>query len=125
MDDEPEMRIRFQYKMSPKTGAAHRATGRRMLRVDEHHHAEFGTVEFGRNEGVRGREPQGRSGDRDARGDLWLGRDHAAESTVSETEQRTKRDCAPVSGESDRTQPSPDDTPGGVLGQAAVHSAQD
>jgi len=47
MDDEPEMRSRFQYKMSLKTRAARRA-GRCGPRVDEHYHAGFGAIEFGR-----------------------------------------------------------------------------
>src|SRR5580700_10460836 len=42
MVDEPEIRIRFQYKMSLKTRVAKRAAGCLMLRVDEHRHAEFG-----------------------------------------------------------------------------------
>src|SRR5580700_2508700 len=90
MVDEPEMRIRFQYKMSLKTRAAWGAAGRCMLRVDEHHHAEFGAMEFGRNGGVRRGEPEGPLGGGDARGDLWVGGGDAAESTVSEIEQRTK-----------------------------------
>ena len=118
------MRSRFQYKMSLKTRTAKAAAGRCMLRVDEHHHAEFGAIEFGRNEGVRRGKPEGPLVDGDARGDLWLGRGDAAESAVSEIEQRTKGYCAPVSGEGDRSQPGPDDPPGGVLDEAAVHPTE-
>src|ERR1700691_4024122 len=125
MVDEPEMRIRFQYKMSLKMRTAKRATGRCMLRVDEHHHAEFGAIEFGRNEGVRRGEPESPVVDGDARGDLWLGRGDAGESTVSEIKQRTKRYCAPISGEGDRPQPGPDDAPGGALDEAAMHPTED
>ena len=46
------------------------------------------------------------------------------QSAVSEIEQRTRGYRAPVSGESDRSQPSPDDPPGGVLDEAAVHPTQ-
>ncbi len=53
MVDEPEMGIRFQYKMSLKTRLTSEYTADYMLRVDEHHHAEFGAIEFDRNEGVR------------------------------------------------------------------------
>src|ERR1700690_1691459 len=120
MVDEPEMRIRFQYKMSLKTRAAKGAAGWCMLRVDEHHHAEFGAIEFGRNEGVRRREPEGPLVDGDARGDLWLGGGHPAQPAVSEIKQGTKRYCAPVFGKGDRTQPGPDDAPGRVLDEAAV-----
>ncbi len=45
--------------------------------------------------------------DGDARGDLWLGGGHPAQSAVSEIKQGTKRYCAPVSGESNRSQPGP------------------
>src|ERR1051326_8032778 len=97
MVDEPEMRIRFQYKMSLKTWTAKGATGRCMLRVDEHHHAGFGATEFGRNEGLRRGEPEGALVDGDARGNLWLDGGHPTPSAVSEIEQRTKRYCAPIS----------------------------
>jgi hypothetical protein len=60
--------------MSLKTRVAKRAAGWRMLRVNEHRHAEFGAIEFGRNEGVRGGEPAGPLVDGDARGGLKLGR---------------------------------------------------
>jgi hypothetical protein len=96
-----------------------------MLRVDEHHHAEFGAIEFGRNEGVRRGEPGGPLVDGHARGDPWLGGGHAAQSAVSEIEQRTKKYCAPISGEGDRSQPSSDDAPGGVLDEAAMHPTED
>src|ERR1051326_5973883 len=125
MVDEPEMRIRFQYKMSLKTWTAKGATGRCMLRVDEHHHAEFGATEFGRNEGLRRGEPEGALVDGDARGNLWLDGGHPTPSAVSEIEQRTKRYCAPISGEGDRSQPGSDDAPGGVLDEAAVHPAEE
>ena len=73
MDDEPEMRSRFQYKMSLKMRAT---AGRCMPRVDEYYHAEFGAIEFGRNEGIRRGEPEGPLVDGDARGDLSLGGGH-------------------------------------------------
>jgi hypothetical protein len=41
-----------------------------MPRVDEYYHAEFGAIEFGRNEGIRRGEPEGPLVDGDARGDL-------------------------------------------------------
>jgi hypothetical protein len=125
MVDEPEMKSRFQYKMSLKTRATRGAADGCMLRVDEHYHAELGAVEFGRNEGVRRGEPECPLVDGDARGDLWLGGGHAAQPAVSEIEQRTKRYRAPISGESDRSQPGADDAPGGVLDEAAAHPTED
>src|ERR1039458_9626044 len=115
------MRIRFQYKMSLKTPVSERAGGRCMLRVDEHHHAEFGTIELGRNEGIRRGEPEGLLLDGSAGGDVWLHRRNAEETAVSEVEQRTKRYCAPISSKGDRSQPGADDAPGGVLDESAVH----
>src|ERR1700691_3609953 len=104
MDDEPEMRIRFQHKMSLKSWAGNRADSRCMLRVDEHYHAEFGAIEFGRNEGVRCRKPEGLLLDESAGGDVCLHRRNAAGPAVSEVEQRTKRYCAPISSKGDRSQ---------------------
>src|ERR1039457_5598277 len=115
------MRIRFQYKMSLKTPVSERAGGRCMLRVDEHHHAEFGTIELDRNEGIRRGEPEGLLLDGSAGGDVWLHRRNAEETAVSEVEQRTKRYCAPISSKGDWSQPGADDAPGGVLDESAVH----
>jgi hypothetical protein len=61
----------------------------------------------------------------ETREDLWLGAGHAAQSAVSEVEQRTKRYCEPIPGEGDRSQPGADDAPGGVLDEAAVHPTED
>ncbi len=44
---------RYPYRDPDRKGAPGRCT----LRVDEHHHAEFRAIEFGRNEGVRGGKP--------------------------------------------------------------------
>src|ERR1022692_1179340 len=121
IQDEPEMKVDFQWTMSLKTPVSKGAAGRCMLRVDEHHHAEFGTIELVRNEGVRRGKPEGLLLDGREGGDVWLHRRNAKEPAVSEAEQRTKRYCAPVSGEGDRSQPGADDAPGGALDEAAVH----
>src|ERR1035441_5825175 len=102
MDDEPEMRVDFQWTMSLKTPVSKGAAGRCMLRVDEHHHAEFGTIELVRNEGVRRGKPEGLLLDGREGGDVWLHRRNAKEPAVSEAEQRTKRYCAPVSRSEER-----------------------
>jgi len=49
MVDEPEMGVRFQYKMSLKTGPVKRAK----LRMNDDSHGELGTTEIGRNGGIR------------------------------------------------------------------------
>src|ERR1017187_4885052 len=107
------MRIRFQYKMSLKTPVSERAGGRCMLRVDEHHHAEFGTIELGRNEGIRRGEPGGLLLEGRPGGDVLLHRRNAKETALSEVEQRPKRDCAPISSKGYRSQPGADDAPVG------------
>src|ERR1022692_2693736 len=121
IQDEPEAKVHFQSKMSLKTPVSERAGGRCMLRVDEHHHAEFGTIELGRNEGIRRGEPEGLLLDGSAGGDVWLHRRNAEQTAVSEVEQRTKRYCAPICSKGDRSQPGADDAPGGVLDESAVH----
>jgi hypothetical protein len=51
--------------MSLKNADGQGATGRCMPRVDEHRHAEFGAIEFGRNQGVRRGELESPLVDRD------------------------------------------------------------
>jgi len=121
MVHEPETGACFQYKVSLKSPASKPGGDICMLRVDEHYHAEFGAIEFGRNEGIRGGSPQDRLIDEGADGNLRLHRGGIAQPAVSEVEQRTKGYCTPVLGNSDGAQPGTDDAFGGMLDKTTAH----
>src|SRR5690348_5298926 len=94
MVNEPELAIRFQYKMSLK-----REAGTGMLRVNDHHHAESRAVDAGRDEGVHCSQSEGSFRSSGARGDVRLRGASAAGTAISETEQRTEGHRAAVPSE--------------------------
>src|SRR6266849_5427850 len=94
-----------------------------MLRVNDHHHAEYRELDVGADRGVRQGQPLDwllSSG----RASLRVDRASAENPAVPAAEQGTERDGAPFPGESNRTKPGAGDAAHCWMGQVPACSSQ-